>query len=361
MKDFHKSISKALDAQRSAVARELYKRQHNLDTELSRRFGQLSQERALEDFESHLAYLSEAIRANQPMLFLDHIAWLKSLLEGMKVPAEDLSAHLDLILSVLMGYLPEKAKAVPTHFIQLAQRQLPNMPAQLNPFIDDGDEYEEWNELASNYLQALLDADREKALMLIEEAFQRGVTIKDIYLKVFQRTQYEIGRLWQINRLSVAQEHYCTAATQLIMSQFYPKIFNNPRRTGYRMVATCVGGDLHEMGIRMVADFFEMEGWDTYYLGANMPIAGIISAIKEWNAHLLALSATMTFHVSTLAKVIEAVRSDQDCAKVKILVGGYPFNIAPDLWKEIGADGYAKDANEAIIMGEKILNCSSYS
>ena len=63
----------------------------------------------------------------------------------------------------------------------------------------------------------------------------------------------EVGRLWQMNRLSVAQEHYVTAATQLIMSQLYPLVFRTARRDR-RIVAACVGGELHELGVRMVAD-----------------------------------------------------------------------------------------------------------
>ena len=63
----------------------------------------------------------------------------------------------------------------------------------------------------------------------------------------------------------MAQEHYCTAATQLIMSQLYPYIFTTGKN-GRVLVGTCVSGDLHEIGVRMVSDFFEMEGWDTFYL-----------------------------------------------------------------------------------------------
>ncbi|QGG47150.1 cobalamin B12-binding domain-containing protein [Heliorestis convoluta] len=357
MTDLNGSVSKAIDAQRAILARKLYERQLSLSNELSKKFRQLDKDRAMQDFESHLAYLSEAIRAGQPLLFLDHIAWLKVLLDGIGVSQEDLRVHLGQTLTVLRDYLPDKADAIVTPYIEIAQQQLPTMPLQVVPFADGSNSQDSqvWNDLATAYLQALLEGEREKAKELIDKAVHQGAAIKDIYMHVFQRTQYEIGRLWQINRISVAQEHYCTAATQLIMSQLYPHIFSVPKN-GYRLVATSVGGDLHEMGIRMVADFFEMEGWDTYYLGASTPTAGIISAIKEWNAHLLALSATMTYHVTNITRVIEAVRAEKSCNNVKIIVGGYPFNIAPGLWKNVGADGYARDANEAVIVGERLQN-----
>ena len=186
------------------------------------------------------------------------------------------------------------------------------------------------------------------------EAVEGGVSVRDVYLHVFQPSQYEIGRLWQLNRISVAQEHFCTAATQLIMGQLYERIFSS-ERIGYSLVATCVTGDLHEIGIRMISDFFEMEGWDTYYLGANAPTVDVVRAVSERRADLVAVSATMTFHVRKVRELVAAIRACEPCADTKVLVGGYPFNVAPGLWKEIGADGVARDAAEAVAVGLRLV------
>ena len=209
--------------------------------------------------------------------------------------------------------------------------------------------------LAREYLQALLRGERHIAGKLILDAAQQGIPVRDLYLQVFQRTQYEIGSLWQANRVSVAQEHYCTAATQLIMSQLYPYIFSGEKTRG-SLVATCVSGDLHEIGVRMLSDFFEMDGWYTYYLGANMPMVAVIQAVIQRQADALAISATITYHVRAVESLIAAIRGTPECGGVKILVGGYPFKIAPDLWKTIGADGSAPDAQEAILLANRLTN-----
>jgi MerR family transcriptional regulator, light-induced transcriptional regulator len=150
-----------------------------------------------------------------------------------------------------------------------------------------------------------------------------------------------------------AQEHYCTAATQLIMSQLYPRIFSG-ERNGQTLVATCVSGDLHEIGVRMVSDFFEMEGWDTYYVGANAPTESVVRTIADRRADVLAISATITSHVRTLKQLIATVRADAACNGVKVLVGGYPFNLAPELWREVGADASAPDAAMAVEMAARL-------
>lgn len=240
------------------------------------------------------------------------------------------------------------------------QKKLPDL--RLSPFLGadvaKGGENPH-RELAYAFITHLLTGKRDKAAKQILDAVNKeGIPVKEIYLNVFQNVLYEIGRLWEINLVSVAEEHYCTAATQLIMSQLYPHIFTTAR-SGYNMVATCVGGELHEIGIRMVADFFEMEGWDTYYLGANIPIDTLVDAIGEKNASLLAISATMTYHVKGVEEVIRAVRADQDLTHVQILVGGYPFTIIPDLWKEIGADGYGVNAQDAISTAQALVTTPS--
>ncbi len=207
--------------------------------------------------------------------------------------------------------------------------------------------------LTRSYLDALLAGDRRRASTLILDAVAAGVSVRDIYLHVFQRAQYEVGRLWQVHDISVAQEHYCTAATQLIMSQLYPHIFA-VENTGGTLVATCVSGDLHEIGVRMVADFFEMDGWNTFYLGANTPDADVVGTLIERKPDVLAISATISTHVRAVSTLINSVRANEQCRGVKILVGGYPFVVAPELSRTIGADGWAGDAQAAIVLANQL-------
>ena len=120
------------------------------------------------------------------------------------------------------------------------------------------------------------------------------------------------------------------------------------------MVATCVGGELHEIGARMVADFFEMDGWDTYFLGANTPIEAVLSAVAKRKAEALAISVTMTIHLEKVSALIAEVRRAKLDAQTKIMVGGYPFHLAPNLWQVVGAAGFARDAQQALQVAEEL-------
>ena len=345
------SLPAAIDANAARIASLITERQVAADPSLAARFGDRGRLKCTEDARRHLEYLSSAAANNSDSLFADYVGWAKILLARLGLSDDDLSQNLHLLREAVREVLDAPHGDAAARIIDTALRALPAMPAVSQSLLSDSQPHAE---LARQYLALLLSGDRRAAGELIHAAVRRGITVHEIYLHVFQRSQHEIGRLWQMNEITVAEEHYCTAATQLIMSQLYPMIFAAPR-VGRRLVAACVGGDLHEIGVRMVADFFEMAGWDTYYLGANVPLDGIIDSVTERRANVLAISATMSYHVSAVADVIRAVRRNSGPRQVRILVGGYPFRVDSELWRSVGADGFAVDASEAVTLANRLL------
>ena len=207
--------------------------------------------------------------------------------------------------------------------------------------------------LAAIYLDTLLEGDADTAINMLLESVENGLSLKELYLHVLQPAQYELGRLWQTGRISVADEHYCTAATQQVMSRLYPRLFSTPKN-GKVLVAACIGGELHEIGLRMVADFFELAGWDTHFFSASSPPEQVLQALGNNRADLLALSATMASHLQEVKSMVDKVQAFNLPVPVKILVGGYPFNADPELWRRIGADGTASGAEEAVREGNRL-------
>jgi len=350
MERTQEAIGKVIEGRLDALVREIADCQYNRDPEIWRPFGKEGLDRFMRKETFHLQYLVEAITSRHKDLFADYVLWARNLFAGLNLPADALNTALDCTERALIQSLPGPDHAVIREFIEAGRACLGTGGLEAAGFLTDDAPLAD---LARSYLDALLAADRHRASRLILHAVDQGVPIRDIYLHVFQVSQYEIGRLWQANRVSVAQEHFCTAATQMIMSQLYPRIFSG-ERNGKRLVAACVGGELHEIGIRMVADFFEMAGWDTYYLGANTPADSIVQTVMDQGADVIGISATMTFHVRLVADLIARVRDRiGDC--VAVLVGGYPFRVSPTLWKSIGADGFAEDASAAIAAADALV------
>jgi methylmalonyl-CoA mutase cobalamin-binding domain/chain len=343
MSERHREAGQAIAAQRHSLSDAIVAGQYELQAALWKPYGHSGREKSVRDVGYHLTYLSEALLTANPSLFVDYVAWVKVLFAGLNFSDEVLETTLNCTRDALQEVLSPDLSAVATEYVTLGLEHLRKVPAALPTFLRQDAPLAG---LARHYLDALLQGERRLASQLVLDAVEQGTSIKDVYLHVFQKSQYEIGRLWQMNRITVAQEHYCTAATQLIMSQLYPHLFGADR-IGRRLVATCVGDELHELGARMVADFFEMEGWDTYYVGANTPAESILQTVAEQEADVLGISATMTFHLRDVAALIAKVRRAPGGGDATILVGGYPFNVAPDLWRDVGADGHARDAEAA--------------
>jgi MerR family transcriptional regulator, light-induced transcriptional regulator len=176
--------------------------------------------------------------------------------------------------------------------------------------------------------------------------------MEDVYLHVFEPVLRETGRRWQVNRISVAEEHYITAATQLAMSQLSPHIFRTPR-IGRTVLATCVGGELHEVGLHMVADLFELAGWDSHYLGADAPSQAVAEFASVRGVDLVAVSATLPSHRDEVTRMVAVLRAATDAP---ILVGGRLFQLRPGLWRTIGADATASSAAEAVAVGSRLVD-----
>lgn len=351
MNALNQQVSEALLSRRSEIGRQIVDREFIRHPELEQRYGKTVRARMLEDTGFHLDYLAQAIAADSPPLFADYIGWAKVMLAKHGVPANYLATLLESMKEALRADLAEELSGQAGQIIDLTLQRLPQMPEEVSSFLADG------MPLAAQYLQSLLRGERHTANKLIMDAVAKGTSVQDLYLQIFEPTQHEIGRLWQMNEINVAQEHACTAATQQIMSQLYPYIFGSEKTRG-TLVATCVSGDLHEIGARMVCDFFELDGWHTHYLGANVPTPSVIQTLVQYQANVLAISATITYHVFAVEALIVAVRRTPECHGVKILVGGYPFKIDPDLWKSIGADGSANDAQEAITLANRLTSRS---
>ena len=232
--------------------------------------GNKARQKSLQDVRDHLIFFSHALALDDPSLFAKYSAWNKVLFSNLKFTEEAWPVTLRSMEYVLIDHLGEDKKAdrdigkIKAYF-EKALHEVKITPVQPPSHIQEGNPYQD---LASSYLESLLNGKRHAAREMILQAVQNGASTADIYLYIFTPVQHEICRLWQTNQVNVAQAHYCTAATQVIVSRLYPYIFN-AQRNGQNMVMTCVGGELHELGDRMVADLFAMEGWDSYNLGAN--------------------------------------------------------------------------------------------
>lgn len=197
------------------------------------------------------------------------------------------------------------------------------------------------------YLAALRAGDRRGALAVVDAARAAGLDLATLYLEVFQPSLREIGLLWQDNQISVAEEHLATAVTQIAMARLYDGVCGTAVPNGRTLLAACAATERHEVGLRMVCDLLELEGWDARYLGAAVPEDSLVDMVLSRQPDAVALSASIAPHLPQLRALIRAVRAACGTAAPFIVVGGRPFLDDETLAERLGADAMARDASEA--------------
>ncbi len=217
----------------------------------------------------------------------------------------------------------------------------------------------EANEMQEILLSLLLHGDGRGALQLVNQSVRTVDDLKYFYLDVVCPVMYRIGLLWEKNIISVAEEHLASAIVGRITAALYPRFANVDVSRG-KAVVTAGPNEFHEVGARMLADFLEMEGWDVTYLGANMPKEEILAILKQRAPFMVALSVATVINLDHARQTIEAIRADVETRAIKIMVGGLAFNSMPQLWRKLGADGYAADAGKGTLSanawwGERII------
>jgi MerR family transcriptional regulator, light-induced transcriptional regulator len=196
--------------------------------------------------------------------------------------------------------------------------------------------------MCARYLRTQLGGDRRAALQFIEDALRHGASPEDVRCHVVQAAQREIGRLWQEDQISIAQEHMATAISQLALAHLFQHAqFRD--RVGRKILVACVPGEHHEFPARLLADTLDIAGYDLRFLGADVPLDSLLRAIDSEHPDALALSVTMVFNLPSARDTVRVVRS-RSKQQVPIAIGGGAFGTTPELAEGIGADLVATDA-----------------
>ncbi|MEC9373539.1 MAG: cobalamin-dependent protein [Planctomycetota bacterium] len=344
-------ISRAIDAIRSSLAQWTVNEQFERHPEMAERYRAGARSAWVDDSLVRIDQLADAVALDRPEVFADHVAWMKVNFTARKLPIEDIRSNLQALRDVVAEELPERASEAAVRCIDAGLRRLATASDQAPSAIAQDAPHAE---LARGYLSSLLEGRRDQAERLVLDAMDRGVSAEDVLQRIIEPAQSEVGRLWQVGEITVADEHMCTAASQLIISQVFARATRS-ERNDRRVFITSVVGDLHDMGPRMLAQFFEIAGWDARLLGANTPTPDLIEALTRWSADALALSCSFPGRLRRCAELIAALRAEPRLERMVILVGGAAFRPAGDLWEAVGADASAASGAEAVFVADRLV------
>lgn len=315
---------------------------------------------------ARVAYLAAAVSTGRAEVFQRHMNWDKiaHFARGGEDACADLYASLEALRDAIAKELPAAAAEPALRVLDQTIRAFADAPLTsptlLNLSTREG-------RLAGEYLLAVQEGDRARASALVLDAVLRpgdggpALSVMEVYSAVLTPAQRELGRLWHLNESTVAEEHFATATTHMVISMLYPHL-RRREPNGRTVLAASVETNAHDIGVRMVADALEIQGWRAIYLGPNVPIDDLAIAARDFRVDLVAMSAGLSTHLPILREAIQGVRSL--CAASHagrpgfdpaIMVGGGAFLDAPgDLWREMGADGFAMDLETAVAEASRL-------
>lgn len=173
--------------------------------------------------------------------------------------------------------------------------------------------------LKTAFLKNLLSGNRSECSEITRKYLDINPSIEDLYEDLFRVSLYMVGTLWETNKISVATEHMATAITEGLLNELYEQNISQKRHSK-SVVLACVENEKHQVGIKMVGDIFEKNGWETFFLGAGLPTGELIRYINQSNPTMLAVSLSVYFNFPNLLKMLTALRSA--FPDLPIIVGG---------------------------------------
>ncbi len=311
---------------------------------------------------ARLSHLAEAVACGRPQLFAQHAAWSADAPRARSVPDSDIEAHLAQIAATASVEFPAEVAAAVVPYLDAARAAARAASPSCGLLDAEGND----STLARLFLLHLLQRDKDEASTLAVEALRGGMHLADVYERILAPALAEIGRMWHMQEASIADEHFCTAATRMIVTQLRLAAQPEARKPdGRRALCFAVGGDMHDIGLRMVADLLELDGWTVEYLGANVPTGEVVMSIGDYaddprrSIDLVVASAATTLALRPVTDLVEAIRASDVARLTPIIVGGGPFAMDAGLAAVVGADSGARTLRDAVGAAERLVPASA--
>jgi corrinoid protein of di/trimethylamine methyltransferase len=214
------------------------------------------------------------------------------------------------------------------------------------------------DELFSQMVQAGIEGEKARAVALSEDALSQGIPPLEAIDKGYIVGIQKVGELFEKGDFFLPELVMGAEAMQAALAVLEPELKKRQEvreRLGTAVAGT-VAGDIHEIGKRLVCTMLVANGFDILDLGPDVAAETFVEKVRELKPDLLLLSALMTTTMPEQRSVIEALKEAELRDRVKVMVGGAA--VTPSWASEIGADGYAENASEAVEVAKGLVEAS---
>ena len=210
-------------------------------------------------------------------------------------------------------------------------------------------------EMYHQMAQAVLDGEIDIAGELAQQGLDAGLPASDILSEGFVKGIEEVGDCFGKGELFLPELTSAAECMKAALAVLKPALeaAEGGRQVTGTAVAGSVKGDVHEIGKTIVCSMLSAAGFEVTDVGLDISPKTFVEKVVELKPQLLLLSALLTTTMLAQRETIEALKAAGLRGEVKVMVGGAP--VTQEWADEIGADGFAEDAIEAVAVAKRLV------
>lgn len=199
--------------------------------------------------------------------------------------------------------------------------------------------------------QLIVDGKRKTVPDLVKVLLDSGIGAYDIVTEICAPAMSDVGILYQEGEYFIPEILMSAKAFEAAMEILRPLLKKSNVQAEGTIILGVAEGDIHTIGKNLVATMLDAAGFKIIDLGADVPPKNFVEAARENDADIIGVSALMTTSMIGMKDIVESVRAEG--IKAKVMIGGGP--VTEEYAKKIGADGYGKDAKDAVDQAIRLM------
>jgi MerR family transcriptional regulator, light-induced transcriptional regulator len=301
------------------------------------------------DLARHLEALEPVLEFGVLHPMIDHLRWAARFHRARSDSLIQVSTDIDDLADFFLASMEPRRGSIVADALRAARA------VALSPTVAHGPPVAPARWLDTDaFRAALLSGSRRVALELMNRHLDADGDVTDFGAHVIQPALYDIGQLWEGNKLSIADEHVATAIARCVMIQGALRA-HGTLEAGPRIVLACAEQNRHEIGLQMVADAFRIAGWKVLFLGADVPAGEAVHCAVDWRADVLGVSVAFAHQMKSVGEITERLRSLGADRRIPVVVGGIAAARYPWLARAKGADAVAHHWRDSMSAATRLV------
>lgn len=209
-------------------------------------------------------------------------------------------------------------------------------------------------ELLQKLSDCVFEMEDEEVVDVVKEYIEAGFDAQEGMLLGLVDGMKRASAMYEEGEYFVPELIICSDAMYAGIEELQKYLPNTEGTSAGKIVIGVVEGDTHDIGKNLVRIMLETGGFDVHDLGRDVPIESFVSYVKENEVDIVCMSSLMTTTMPGMEAVIHRLKEEGLREKVKVMAGGAP--VSPAFAERIGADGYSRNAIEAVELAKSLVN-----